>query len=70
MHPKYSYVCKWTTDDWWTRSAALGPAGICNLQMEIEDKILLEDVLKMRLSEEAAEDMKQNTTTQKPEAAN
>ena len=69
--PQYSYVCEGTIDDsWWTRSAALGLAGICNLQMEIEDKILLEDVLKMRLSEKAAEDMKLNTTFQKPEAAN
>ena len=38
----------------------LGPAGICNLQMEIKAKILLEDELKMRLrlSEKAAEDTK------------
>ena len=71
MCRRHSLVCDGNVhSDWWTRSAALGPAGICNLQMEESDLILLKEILLMRLSESAAESLKLNTSTQKLEASN
>ena len=71
MCRRHSLVCDGNVhSDWWTRSAALGPAGICNLQMEESDLILLKEILMMRLSESAAESLKLNTSTQKLEASN
>ncbi|MEW8547021.1 MAG: hypothetical protein AB2693_26195, partial [Candidatus Thiodiazotropha sp.] len=71
MCRRHSLVCDGNVhSDWWKRSAALGPAGICNLQMEESDLILLKDILMMRLSESAAENLKLNTSTQKLEASN
>ncbi|MEW8107356.1 MAG: hypothetical protein AB2801_20305 [Candidatus Thiodiazotropha endolucinida] len=71
MCRRHSLVCDGSGhSDWWTRSAALGPAGISNLQMEESDLILLKEILMMRLSESAADTLKLNTSTQKLEASN
>lgn len=71
MCRRHSLVCEGNVySNWWTRSVALGPATICNLQMEESDLILLKEILMMRLSESAAEDLKLNTSTQKLEASN
>lgn len=71
MYHRHSLVCEGNVhSNWWTRSVVLGPATICNLQMEESDLILLKEILMMRLSESAAEDLKLNTSTQKLEASN
>ena len=71
MCRRHSLVCDGSGHSvWWTRSAALGPAGISNLQMEESNLILLKEILMMRLSESASDTLKLNTSTQKLEASN
>lgn len=67
----HSLVCGGgETNNWWFRSAFLGPVKIHSLNMNDTDRYLLEEVLKMKLSEAALEKTKLNTTTQKCESFN
>ncbi|CAG2198261.1 unnamed protein product [Mytilus edulis] len=68
MCKQYSVVC--TGDDgynWWTRSKYLGCYNITVLQMDEKDKLLLQEILKMKLSEQALNSMKLYDTTNKNE---
>jgi len=48
----------------------LGPNNITCLQMSKNDELILQEILKIRLSEETIELTKFNTNTQKCEALN
>ncbi|CAG2195328.1 unnamed protein product [Mytilus edulis] len=68
MCKQYSVVC--TGDEgynWWTRSKYLGCYNITVLQMDEKDKLLLQEILKMKLSEQALNSMKLYDTTNKNE---
>ncbi|MES9882642.1 MAG: hypothetical protein ABW185_17390 [Sedimenticola sp.] len=66
-----SVVCTGdVTDNWWTRSKFLGPNQLPPLQMNENDKKLMADILKMRLSEQAFQLTRYGYTTQKNEAFN
>jgi hypothetical protein len=56
--------------NWWTRSMFLGANRITNLNMNNSDKVLVGEILKMKLSEEALMSKKFNTNTHKCEAVN
>jgi len=58
------------TTSWWTKSAFLGPHKITGLNMTSQDESILLEILKMKLSYSAAEQLKLNTDTQKCEAVN
>lgn len=68
---KYSYVCSGgATNDWWNRSVYLGSYKITSLCPDENDKQLLFDIIKMKISVSAIEEMKLGTSTQKCEAVN
>ncbi len=68
---RYSIVCSGgITNNWWHRSMFLGTHKITELNMDENDKMLVMELLKMKLSIAAVELMKLGTDTQKCEAAN
>ena len=67
----HSVVCNGgVTNNWWTRSMFLASNRLFNLNMNENDKQLLLEILKMKLSVAAVEQMKLYTDTQKCEAVN
>ena len=67
----YSVVCQGgVTNNWWTRSMFLASNKLHNLNMNENDRQLLLEILKMKLSVAAVEQMKLYTDTQKCEAVN
>ena len=67
----YSKVCGGgSSNNWWMRSAYLGPHKVTNLNMTENDKAILLEVLKMKLSCDAVQRLRLNTNTQKCEAVN
>jgi hypothetical protein len=67
----YSKVCGGgITNSWWMRSAYLGPHQVTHLNMTENDKNILLEVLKMKLSCDVVERLRLNTNTQKCEAVN
>ncbi|XP_071117093.1 uncharacterized protein [Haliotis cracherodii] len=67
----YSVVCRGgVTNSWWQRSMFLGCNKITHFNMDDNDKHLLNEILKMKLSVEVVEQMKLYTDTQKCEAVN
>ena len=69
--PTSSYVCGGGhTNCWWLRSMYLGANKLTNLNMDDNDKLIMQELLKMKLSEEALMKMKFNFNTQKCEAVN
>ena len=67
----HSIVCRvGVTNSWWTRSMFLASNKLHNLNMNENDKHLLLEILKMKLSVAAVEQMKLYTDTQKCEAVN
>lgn len=70
--------CRWNSKvcgggdstSWWIRSAFLGPHQMTHLNMTENDKNLLPEVIKMRLSCDAVHRLRLNTSTQKCEAVN
>ena len=68
---KHSVVCRGgVTNNWWLRSMFLGCNKITHFNMDDNDKHILCEVLKMKLSVEVVESMKLYTDTQKCEAVN
>ena len=68
---KYSYSCNGgESKNWWTRSVYLQQYGIHALDMDEKDKLILKEIVKMKLSVSAVESMRLNTNTNKNEAAN
>ena len=68
---RHSYVCDGgATNSWWQRSMFLGTHRITNLCLEENDKDLICEVIKMKLSDAAIEVLKFGTNTQKCEAVN
>jgi hypothetical protein len=68
---RHSYVCSGgASNNWWNRSMFLATHKITNLQMNDKDKHLLQEILKMKLSISALDEMKLGTSTQKCEAVN
>ncbi len=66
-----SFVCGGgQRSSWWERSAFLGPHNITCLRMSENDKKLLEEVLKMRLGEDALSDTMFGYDTQSCESFN
>ena len=66
-----SVVCHGgVTNNWWSRSMFLSSNRIHNLNMNDNDKVLLLEILKMKLSVASVEQMKLYTDTQKCEAVN
>ena len=71
MCRRHSYVCAGgVTNSWWTRSMFLSIHKLTSLCMTENDKHLLQEILKIKLSEASAEQMKLGTSTQKCEAVN
>lgn len=71
MCRRHSYVCAGgVSTSWWTRSMFLAIQKLTNLCMTENDKHLLQEILKIKLSEASAEQMKLGTSTQKCEAVN
>lgn len=67
----HSVVCHGgVTNNWWTRSMFLASNQMHHLNMNENDKVLLLEILKMKLSVAAVEQMKLYTDTQKCEAVN
>ena len=65
---EHSMVCGGTEDNnWWTRSLYLPSYNITELKMERSDVLLLMELLKMKLSEEAVHTMELYNTTNKNE---
>ena len=58
------------TNNWWSASLFLSSKRIHNLNMNENDKFLLLEILKMKLSVATGEQMKLYTDTQKREAVN
>lgn len=58
------------TNSWWERSMFLSVNKVTSVNMNNEDKALLREILRMKLSEQALERLKLNTDTQKCEAIN
>ena len=68
---RYSYVCSGgVTNNWWNRSMFLSSHRITNLCLQENDKQLIFDIVKMKISVSAIEQMKLGTSTQKCEAVN
>ena len=68
---RYSYVCSGgVTNNWWNRSVFLGSYRITSLNLDKNDKKLLNDIVKMRISVSAIEEIKSGTSTQKCESVN
>ena len=68
MCSRYSVVCQGgCRGNWWTRSKYLATYQITVLQMDDKDKYLLQEVLKMKLSENAINSMKLYDNTNKNE---
>lgn len=68
---RYSYVCSGgVTNNWWNRSVFLGSYRITSLNLDKNDKKLLNDIVKMRIGVSAIEEVKSGTSTQKCEAVN
>ena len=68
---RYSMVCGGGhSNSWWLRSMFLATNKITCLNMDENDKLLLQEILKMKLSEDAALTLKLGTDTQKVEAFN
>lgn len=66
-----SYVCGGGhSNSWWTRSMFLGTNKLSNLYMNENDKFIMQELLKMKLSEDALKSMRFNFDTQKCEASN
>lgn len=66
---QHSMVCDGTdTSNWWLRSKYLASFNITVLQMNTKDMLLLQEILKMKLSEKAINSMKLYDTTNKNEA--
>jgi len=71
MCRRHSLVCGGGPSNcWWFRSMYLGPNQVTSLEMNENDKFILTEVLKIRLSEEAVTLTRFNTNTQKCEAVN
>lgn len=71
MCRRHSYVCSGgVTTSWWNRSMFLSIHKLTSLCMTENDKHLLQEILKIKLSEASAEQMKLGTNTQKCEAVN
>lgn len=69
--PNHSVVCHGgVTNNWWNRSMFLASNRMYNLNMNENDKVLLLEILKMKLSVASVEQMKLYTDTQKCEAVN
>ena len=69
--PMDSLVCSGLSEgSWWLKSVYLSTHEITYLQMDENDKGLLETLLEMRLSEEAIKKVSSGTSTQKCEAFN
>ncbi|KAK6183353.1 hypothetical protein SNE40_010853 [Patella caerulea] len=67
----HSVVCNGNLrGNWWIRSMFLAANKFTGLQMEDNDKFILNEILKIRLSEEAIIKTRFNTNTQKCEALN
>ena len=58
------------TNSWWHKSMFLGPAGIHNLEMNEDDKDLLRELLRLRLSVNAYSLVRRNTHTNINEGLN
>ncbi len=68
---RHSVVCSGRiTNNWWHRSLFLGTHRITDLNMDENDKVLVMELLKIKLSLSAVEQMKLYTDTQKCEATN
>ena len=68
---QHSMVCSGgLTNSWWLRSMYLGPNNITELNMNDQDRKLLTEILKMRLSEETVMKTRFGTSTQKCESFN
>ena len=68
---RYSVVCSGgVTNNWWHRSMFLGIHRITEFNMNENDKMLVVELLKIKLSLSAVEQMKLYTDTQKCEASN
>ena len=66
-----SYACAGgVSNNWWNRSAFLGANRITCLCLEESDKQLIVEIVKMKLSASAIEELKLGTSTQKCEAVN
>ena len=66
-----SYVCGGGhSNSWWLRSMFLASHKLSNLYMNENDKLILQELLKMKLSEDALLSMRFNFDTQKCEAVN
>ena len=71
MCRRHSMVCSGgVVKNWWYRSVFLGPNKITTLNMNENDKRLVHELLKMRLSIEALDMLKLNSSTQKCESTN
>lgn len=71
MCRRHSMVCSGgVVKNWWYRSVFLGPNKITTLNMNENDKKLVHELLKMRLSIEALDMLKLNSSTQKCESTN
>ena len=69
--PDQSLVCAGVGEDcWWVKSAFLPTRNITHLEMNENDKNILEVLLEMRLSETAVNNVSLKSTTQKCEAFN
>ena len=67
----HSYVCGGGhSNSWWLRSMFLGTHKLFNLNMNENDMLIMQELLKMKLSEEALLSMRFNFDTQKCEAVN
>lgn len=68
---RYSFVCGGgANSSWWTRSMFLASHRITSLQMDERDCLIIQEIVKMKLSESALEELKTGTSTQKCEAIN
>ena len=68
---RHSLVCGGgQKNSWWEKSAFLGPSNINTLQMTENDKLLLRELIKMRLSAEAISDTRFGYNTQQCESFN
>lgn len=69
--PTDSLVCSGVSEgSWWVKSAFLPTHGITHLKMDDNDKLILDVIFQMRLSETAVRSVSSNTSTQKNEAFN
>jgi len=68
---RHSKVCRGGHKaNWWLNSKFLGPHYVTQLNMTENNKAILLEILKIKLSLEAAERIKLNTDTQKCESVN